>query len=340
MPRVVIQPAFGGAAARQHWRDTLDSEVKFAAAPYSAVLSVAQLAALAHMHPAGQARFFGATEIHDRTIRQLSAGDVILFTGGKRIRAVGEMGVILQDAAAFGDLMWSPDPRNGSYCNVYSLRGFEPVEIPYEEVWEIGGFTPGDNFPGLRLLSAAQGDALLAGLRIATITAAEEETAAERALAAALERRAGKVVGAEAVNTARTSYDRPAGTTLVNRAESLLIQAYRQSIASDQGTTLRVPTGIADHYAETPEGSEIIEAKSISDHLHVRQAIIQLLDYSRFSPRPVIRLAALFPDRPGPEGIQLLHDCDIDCIYLGTDGEFVRLPAPPRPRKVWQDIAR
>ena len=61
------------------------------------------------------------------------------------------------------------------------LRGFEHVEIPYEEVWEMGGFTPGDNFPGLRLLSAAQGDALLAGLRIATITAAEEEAAAERA---------------------------------------------------------------------------------------------------------------------------------------------------------------
>lgn len=97
--------------------------------------------------------------------------------------------MILQDAATFGDLMWSPDPRNGSYCNVYSLRGFEHVEIPYEEVWQIGGFTPGDNFPGLRLLSAAQGDALLAGLRIATTTAAEQEAAAERALAAALERR-------------------------------------------------------------------------------------------------------------------------------------------------------
>jgi hypothetical protein len=115
MPRVVIQPAFGGAAARQHWRDTLDSEVKFTAAPYSAVLSAVQLASLADMHPAGQARFFGATKIHDRTIGQLLAGDVILFTGGKRVRAVGEMGVILQDAAAFGDLMWSPDPRNGSY---------------------------------------------------------------------------------------------------------------------------------------------------------------------------------------------------------------------------------
>jgi hypothetical protein len=81
MPRVVVQPAFGSAAARQHWKDTLDSEVKFSAPPYSAALSTAQIAALADMHPSGQARFFGATKIHDRTIRQLSVGDVILFTG-------------------------------------------------------------------------------------------------------------------------------------------------------------------------------------------------------------------------------------------------------------------
>jgi hypothetical protein len=112
------------------------------------------------------------------------------------------------------------------------------------------------------------------------------------------------------------------------------------SCACVQGTTLRVPTGIADHYAETPEGSEIIEAKSSSDHLHVRQALSQLLDYSRFSPRPVIRLTAPFPDRPGPESLRLLHDYDIDCIYLQPDGEFIGVPAPGRRRKIWQDTTR
>ena len=63
--------------------------------PYSAALSAAQSAALIGMHPSGQARFFGAARIHDRAIRQLSAGDVILVTEGKRVRAVGELSVIL-----------------------------------------------------------------------------------------------------------------------------------------------------------------------------------------------------------------------------------------------------
>jgi hypothetical protein len=39
----------------------------------------------------------------------------------------------------------------------------------------------------------------------------------------------------------------------------------------------------------------IVEAKSSAQHSYVRQALSQLLDYMRFSPQPVARLAALFP---------------------------------------------
>jgi hypothetical protein len=63
----------------------------------------------------------------------------------------------------------------------------------------------------------------------------------------------------------------------------------------------------------------------------VRQALSQLRDYKRFSPRPVTRLAALFPRRPDQHGIELLHDYGIDCIYLDSDGAFITLPAPPEP---------
>jgi riboflavin biosynthesis pyrimidine reductase len=90
--------------------------------------------------------------------------------------------------------------------------------------------------------------------------------------------------------------------------ESLLITACRASLPDDQGQTLRVPTGVADFYAEEPGGSVIIEAKSSAQHPFVRQALSQLLDYKRFSPRPVTRLAALFPRRPDRHGIELLHE--------------------------------
>jgi len=58
----------------------------------------------------------------------------------------------------------------------------------------------------------------------------------------------------------------------------------------------------------------------------VRQALAQLLDYRRFSPKPVARLSALFPERPPDPSIELLHDYGIDCVHLEGDGIFSRLP--------------
>lgn len=79
------------------------------------------------------------------------------------------------EPAAFGDLMWNPHPDSGSYNNIYSLRGFEKVQIPCEEVWALPGFNAGDNFMGLRVLDPGKSDTILAGLRIGTITAAEPD---------------------------------------------------------------------------------------------------------------------------------------------------------------------
>jgi hypothetical protein len=183
---------------------------------------------------------------------------------------------------------------------------------------------------GLRVLDPGKSDTILAGLRIGTITATAPD-AEELARLSRLAERMGKVVDAEAFATARTSYERPGGTTYVNRAESLLITAYRDSLPGDLGTTLRVPTGVADYYADGPDGCEIVEAKSSSKHMYVRQALSQLLDYARFSPKPVARLAALFPKSPSHDSVRLLHDYGIDCIYLDASEKFARTPAPGGP---------
>jgi hypothetical protein len=148
--------------------------------------------------------------------------------------------------------------------------------------------------------------------------------------------RMGDVVAAEVFATASTSYQRPGGITYVYRVESLLITAYRASLPGDQKRTLRVPTGVADLYAEEPDGSVILEAKSSAQHSYVRQALSQLLDYVRFSPKPVVRLSALFPRCPDRLGIELLHDYGIGCIYLDADGTFASLPAPSATAVSWQ----
>jgi hypothetical protein len=84
-------------------------------------------------------------------IAELSRGDVVLFTGDKRVRGIGEVGVVLQ-SAAFADSIWHPHPDRGSYLTVYSLLSFQSTLIPYQTVREVLGSSKGDNLMGLRLI--------------------------------------------------------------------------------------------------------------------------------------------------------------------------------------------
>lgn len=113
MSQVVIQPSYGNAAARRHWADTLDRELDFDRAPTRPLLTDAQHRALLDMHPTGRARFWGATKAHDTRMPTLTAGDVVLFTGGKLVRAVGEVGVSFRNAK-IADELWDLTPRRAA----------------------------------------------------------------------------------------------------------------------------------------------------------------------------------------------------------------------------------
>jgi hypothetical protein len=166
VPRVIIQPSYGNAEARRHWADTLDRPVPFHDARYAEVLTRQERELLAATHPGGTARFWGATAKHDRRMATLAAGDVVLLTGQKHVRAIGEIGcVIANDEFARG--LWRPDPARCLWRNVYSLRVYRHVMIRYEEVWALPGFTVNDNFMGLRFLNEEKGDTVLSGLDVA-----------------------------------------------------------------------------------------------------------------------------------------------------------------------------
>ncbi len=329
MPQVVIQPpGFNDPVGRKNWKRTIDGEIGFDAPPYSLALSPDETGRLLAMHPGGRARFWGSVGAQDGKYDRLAAGDIVLFTGDKHVQAVGQVGVILRNAK-FGDLLWDPDPDKGSWRNIYSLQGLDRVRIPYEEIWELPGFSHGDNFMGMRILNPEKARAVTEGLRIQTADADPGPTVEEAARLALLAASTGRITAAEAFSTDRTSYQRPAGTVYVQRAESLLITAFRDSLPGDPGITLRTPTGLADFYDPEPGGALLVEAKSSARHAYVRQALSQLLDYARFAPEPVLRLAALFPQCPEPQGTALLHHYGIDCIYLDKDGTtFTTLPAP------------
>jgi hypothetical protein len=334
--QVVIQPSYGNRDAWRHWEDTLDKEVPYSEVDHAATLSDYERAALDLLHPTGRARFWGATGNHDAKMATLRTGDIVLFTGQKLVRAVGEVGYSFRNAA-FADTLWDPHSERGSYRNVYSLLNFQATFIPYEEIWDLPGFNAGDNFMGLRFLDADKSATVLAGLRIHTATEVERTAEQDQYLAEALG--PGSVIGVEAVNVTGTSYQRLAGTTLVHRAEALLVAAYRASLEGTRDVgRVRTPSGVTDLYVVEEGEAEIVEAKRSADHAYVREALGQLLDYVAHAPHPVTRLSALFPQRPATADVSLLHRYGADCLYRRDDGSFSRLPAPDQQRELMRPI--
>lgn len=340
MPLVAIQPSYGNPTARRHWRDTLDQEVPFETGKHLAALSGEQRRALLKLHPRGAARFWGATAVQDKKMARLHRGDVVLFTGRKLIRGIGEVGATFRNAA-FADTMWTRDPDKGSWHNVYSLLSFRHVEIPYSEIWELPSFNANDNFMGLRILEGAKAEEVLQGLGISTITESQRKLARDFEVATAIAQGT-RVVAVEGIHTPSTAYRREEREIQVSRAESLLVGEYRATLSGVEVKRLSTPVGLTDLHVTGPDGTEIIEAKSSGEHGYVRAALGQLLDYAPHSPLPADRLTALFPSCPDAKSIALLHRYGIDCLFRSAPQAFERFEAPAEARqymrKVWATI--
>jgi hypothetical protein len=245
-----MQPSFGRGAPQERWKRTLETEIQFTAPSYVDALPSGDLERLISIHPGGTARFWGATKAQNKNYdTKVSAGDVVVFTGARQVRAIAQVGVILRDAAAFGDLLWEPHPKNGSWCNVYSVQGFNEVAIPYEYIWELPGFKKKPTFQGLWPLDHERSQTILEALHI-QLSEVPQPDAEEAMRLAILAKSMGQVTAAEEFTKATTTYERAAGTVIVNRAESLLITAYRESLPGTHLLTLRAPTGLADYYDE------------------------------------------------------------------------------------------
>ncbi|MFF5976191.1 hypothetical protein ACFY7C_32270 [Streptomyces sp. NPDC012769] len=341
MPLVAIQPSFGNPVARLHWRETLEQEVPFASGHHAAALTPGQRAALSKLHPTGSARFWGATAAQDANMERLGTGDVVLFTGKKLVRGIGEVGVTFRNAA-FADTMWKPDSQKGSWHNVYSLLSFRPTDIPYEEIWDLPSFNAGDNFMGLRILDGEKAEEILQGLGIATVTESRRELARDEEVATAIAAST-RIIPVENVHTSGTAYQRDEREIRVSRAEALLVAEYRATLTGVDVQRMRTPSGPTDLHVTGPDGTEIVEAKSSGDHGHVRAALGQLLDYAPHSPHPADRLSALFPVRPQDSDIALLHRYGIDCLYRSAPHVFERVEAPTAARahmrKAWSDVS-
>ncbi|MFE3740237.1 hypothetical protein [Streptomyces sp. NPDC059134] len=323
--RLLVSPSFGSAESRRHWEDTLAQPVPFADSRYAGALTDDQLSRLMKYHPDGAARFWGATSGHDTKMAEVSTGDVVLFTGKNHVRAIGEIGAIFRNRS-FADLMWPPNPGGESWHTVYSLRQFEPAEIPYATLSGLLGYKSNFQYPGQLVLSGERARAGIDGLLITTRTALEDAGAMEPPSTV-------RELPVERQHTRSTTVERPAAQMLFNRDESALVIEFCATLTDTTVNRFSSAAGICDIFLNGPDGCELVEAKSRVARSYVREALAQLLDYARYAPVAVDRLAALFPQPLEPKERRLLHHYGIDIIHRAAPGVFERFPAPERSRE-------
>jgi hypothetical protein len=332
--RVLVCPAYGSKESRRHWHDTLEQEVPFVEETLAEHLEPRQLEQLTRLHPGGAARFWGATATHDNAMAKVRTGDVALFTGKKKVLAVGEVGAVFANGG-FADALWPPAPGGKSWRTVYSLRDFVPADVPYEVLAGLLGYSDTYGFPGQLVLEGDRARAVVEGLGITTRTLLErlgvEEPPPTEPVAAT--RRA----ELERQHTPTVSFDRAAATTLYRREEQPLVMEFCATLTTPAGR-FRSPVGLCDIYLEGPDGVEVIEAKSRTGHAYVREALSQLLDYAPHSPLPADRLAVLVPGPLDERELSLLHRYGVDCIHRTSPGAFQRIPAPDHRRRRMREL--
>jgi hypothetical protein len=159
-----------------------------------------------------------------------ATGDVVLFTGLRHVRGIGEVGASFRNEQ-FSNTLWEPGER-GAWLNVYSLRSFVPTAIPYPVLRAALGSSEGDNFIGLRLLRDKDEriPAVLDAIGVSTETTEEAEMRELASISTEMAKSLDQLVPPEAVNVASGQYERAARQILITRTESLLVSVYETSL--------------------------------------------------------------------------------------------------------------
>ncbi|WP_329115741.1 hypothetical protein [Streptomyces sp. NBC_01465] len=339
--RVLISPSYGNAETRRHWADTIAQHVSFTDKRYDEVLSPEQRVQLTELHPEGAARFWGATSSHDKRMRGVSTGDVVLFTGENRVRAVGEVGAIFRNQE-LADRLWPPSKDGKSWHTVYTLLDLADVAFSYTDLNLAIGYKPAHNFPGQMVLTDEKARSVLEEFMITPGAAWTRQPLEPPAPARHGERapQAVRSAALEEMRTRRTAYQRSRRLIVVDRHESSLVGEFRRYLAAAgrRATRFYCPGGISDLYISDGSGAELIEAKSNPGHRYVRQALGQLLDYAPHSPQGTDRLSALFPERPADGDVALLHRYGVDCLYRVGPGVFGKTSASDERRNQMREI--
>ena len=325
MVTVLIHPSRGNADGRVNLKRSLEKTVRFTDPEVASLLSQDQMNELLLRHPSGEARFWGTYEHNRSKILRVFEGDAVIFTGEGQAWAAGVVGYRFENEA-FAQKVWQETEGKGTYRHIYSLANFETVDIPYPAINEPLGLRPGNHFQGMVVYDRdGKGDVLADALHLEL---GGDYLLADARLASALDT---EVPVNSALRPIEPAFEgiiklrpRSAGGVM-RRGESMLVAAYAATLPD--GITHgrhQLAAGVTDLWIDWGDQQELVEAKSVCDHEHVRHAMAQLLDYAPAMDNMPTIVTALFPSRPPIRSVSLLHRYGVDCLYRIGAGSYRR----------------
>ena len=108
---------------------------------------------------------WGATATHTRMMSALSQGDIVLFTGEKKLKAIGEVGFLFQNAT-FADALWRHDDKEDGYAFIYSVTGIRHLDRDIGDLLSLPGFNPKDPLTGQRFVRDDQVEPIIEAFEI------------------------------------------------------------------------------------------------------------------------------------------------------------------------------
>ncbi|WP_127782531.1 hypothetical protein [Rhodococcus sp. X156] len=328
MVTVLIHPSRGNADGRVNLKRSLEKTVRFIDPAIASLLTETERTELLLRHPSGEAHFWGTYDQNKALISRVFEGDAVIFTGQGSGWGVGVVGYRFENPV-FARKVWRETEGKGTYQHIYSLARFHKTAIPYADINAPLGLKPTNHFQGMAVYDRdGRGDLLVEALHL---DVGADYMMADAALAESLE---GEVPPDSPLRPIEPAFDgtipvtaRAAG--VMRRGESMLVAAFAATLPSrvTYGRQL-VTAGMTDLCIEWPDHQELVEAKSLADHGHVRAALAQLLDYAPALASPPAVLTALFPTRPDDRSVRLLHRYGVDCLYRAASEDYAREAAP------------
>jgi hypothetical protein len=152
MTQLLIQPS-GGKSAQVHYEDTIRNLV--AIKTCDDLLSEAIVNELTAIFPEGKCAFWGLVPGSNDSNRtkweKIQPGDVVVFTGKKRVFATGIVKSKFQNAA-LAKRLWGIDDNSATWEYMYALSDIAETDIPYSKFNELLGDNPNNNHMGFRIV--------------------------------------------------------------------------------------------------------------------------------------------------------------------------------------------